>query len=101
MPTTFYSVLVSISVFVALSTVFHSKNSPDNSPRSYSVLPVLFLPDWSFQRFISMKVSFSPDAILKAPTGYDLQVTFCANPLGVLGTISVRKFTCQQLVFSS
>ena len=29
--THFYSVLVSISVFVALSTVFHSVNSPDNS----------------------------------------------------------------------
>ena len=40
----FYSVLVSISVFMALSTVFHSINSPDNSPLSHSVLPVLFLP---------------------------------------------------------
>ena len=28
----FYSVLVSVSVFMALSTVFHSINSPDNSP---------------------------------------------------------------------
>ena len=44
LPTPFYSVLVSISVFVALSTVFHSINSPDNSPLSHSVLPVLFLP---------------------------------------------------------
>ena len=43
----FYSVLVSISVFVALSTVFHSMNSPDYSPLSHSVLPVLFLPCWS------------------------------------------------------
>ena len=32
LPTSFYSVLVSVSVFVALSTVFHSMNSPDNSP---------------------------------------------------------------------
>ena len=38
----FYSVLVSISVFMALSTVFHCINSPDNSPLSHSVLPVLF-----------------------------------------------------------
>ena len=30
LPTPFYSVLVSISVFMALSTVFHSINSPDN-----------------------------------------------------------------------
>ena len=28
LPTSFYSVLVSISVFMALSTVFHSLNSP-------------------------------------------------------------------------
>ena len=38
---TFYSVLVSVSVFMALSTVFHSINSPDNSPLSHSVLLVL------------------------------------------------------------
>ena len=38
--TPFYSVLVSVSVFMALSTVFHSINSPDNSPLSHSVLPV-------------------------------------------------------------
>ena len=37
LPTPFYSVLVSISVFVAISTVFHSINSPDNSPVSDSV----------------------------------------------------------------
>ena len=36
LPTPFYSVLVSISVFMALSTVFHSINSPDNSPLSHS-----------------------------------------------------------------
>ena len=39
-----YFVLVSISVFMALSTVFHSINSPDNSPFSHSILPVLSLP---------------------------------------------------------
>ena len=48
LPTPFYSVLVSISAFLALSTVFHSINSPDNSPLSHSVLPDLFLPYWSF-----------------------------------------------------
>ena len=40
LPIPFYSVLVSISVFMALSTVFHSITSPDNSPFSHSVLPV-------------------------------------------------------------
>ena len=39
----FYSVLVSISVFMDLSTVSHSMNSPDNSLFSHSVLTVLSL----------------------------------------------------------
>ena len=43
------SVPVSISVFMALSTVFLSINAPNNSPLSHSVLPVLFLFNWSFQ----------------------------------------------------
>ena len=38
------NVLVPVSVFMALSTVFHSINSPDNSPLFHSVLVVLFLP---------------------------------------------------------
>ena len=42
LPTPFYSVLVSVSVFMALSTAFHSINFPDNSPPSDSVLLVLF-----------------------------------------------------------
>ena len=54
LPTPFFSVLVSISVFVALSTVFHSINSPDNSSFSHSVLPVVSLPYWSFQLYICL-----------------------------------------------
>ena len=53
-PTPFYSVLVSISLFIAVSTVFHSINSPDNSPLSHSVLPILFLHYWSFQLYMSL-----------------------------------------------
>ena len=53
LPTPFYSVLVSVSVFMALSTVFYSINSPDNSPLSHSVLLVLFLSYWSFQLYIA------------------------------------------------
>ena len=53
-PTPFYFVLVSVSVFMALSTVFHSMNSPHNSPLSHSALPVLFLPYWSLQLYISL-----------------------------------------------
>ena len=46
--TPFYLVLVSVSIFMALSTVFCSINSPHNSPLSHSVLPVLSIPYWSF-----------------------------------------------------
>ena len=75
--TPFYSVLVSVSVFMALSTVFHSINSPDNSPLSHSVLPVLFLPYWSFQLYIYlfMKVSFSSDIIHRCWLGLKRQLT--------------------------
>ena len=52
--TPFYSVLVSISVFMTLSTVFHSINSPDNSLFSHSLPVVLALPYWSFQLYISL-----------------------------------------------
>ena len=55
------SVLISISVFTAFSTVFRSINSPDNSPFSDSVLPVLSLPHWSFQLYIS---SWSPSVLI-------------------------------------
>ena len=53
---------VFVSVFMALSTVFHSINSPDNSLLSHSVLPVLFLPYWSFQLYISLWKS--PSALI-------------------------------------
>ena len=53
LPTPFYSVLVSVSVFMALSIVFHSINSPDNSPFSDSFLLVLILLYGSFQPYIS------------------------------------------------
>ena len=63
LPTPLHSVLVSLSVSMALSTVFHFINSLDNSPVSHSVLPVLSLSYWSFQLCIFMKVSFSPNII--------------------------------------
>ena len=59
LPTSFYSVLVSISFFMALSTVFHSTNSPNNSRLSHSVLPVLFLPYWPFQLYFYLWKSHS------------------------------------------
>ena len=54
LPTRFYSVLVSVSVSMALSTVFPFIISPDNSPFSYSVLPVLSLCLFSPFRCISL-----------------------------------------------
>ena len=42
MSTIVHSVLVSVSVFMALSTVFNSINSPNNSPLSHAVFQVLF-----------------------------------------------------------
>ena len=54
LPTPFYSVLVSVSVFMALSTVFTSISS-NNSLLSHSVLPVLFLPYWSFQVYENLQ----------------------------------------------
>ena len=60
--TAFYSVLVSVSLFMTLSTVFHFINSSDNSLFSYSVLPILILPYWSFQLCISL--GKSPSALI-------------------------------------
>ena len=54
LPTPFYSVLVSVSVFMALSIVFRSINSIDDSPLSHPVLPVSFQPKWSSQLHISL-----------------------------------------------
>ena len=59
LPGPFHSVLMSISVFIALSTVFHSINSPDNSLFSRSVPALLFLSTIC----VFMKVSSSPDII--------------------------------------
>ena len=62
LPAPFYSALVSVSVVMALSTVFYSINSPDNSPLSHCFLLVLFLLCWSFQLYISLRKS--PSALM-------------------------------------
>ena len=61
-PFFFYPVLASISVFMALSTVFHSINSPGNTPLSHSLVPVLIVPYWSFDIYISF-LGKSPSAL--------------------------------------
>ena len=50
----FNPVLVSVSVFMAHSTVFHSTNPPDNSPLSRSVLLVLYTVLLVLSIFISL-----------------------------------------------
>ena len=65
LPTPFYSVLVSVSVFMALSTVFRSINSPDNPLFSHSSLcssGLISLLYWSFQLHISLWKS--PSALI-------------------------------------
>ena len=64
LPTPFYSVLLSVFVFVAHSTVCHSINSPENSPFSDSVLSGLISALLVLSTlYLLMKVSFSPDII--------------------------------------
>ena len=76
LPTPFYSLLVSISVCMALSTEFHSIDSTDSSSLSHSVLPVLFMPYWSFQLYISSwKSPSAPDTILRGWLGLKHQLT--------------------------
>ena len=62
--TTFYSVLVSISVFIALSTIFHFINSPDNSPLSHCSSSLISALMVLSAIYLFMKVSFSPEVIL-------------------------------------
>ena len=66
LPTPVYSVLVSSSVFMALSTVFHSLNSPNNSSAFSLCSSALFLPYSVTGPFncLFMKVSLSHDIIL-------------------------------------
>ena len=51
-----------------------SINSPDNFLLSHSVLLVLFLPYWSFQLYLFVKVSLSPDVILHGWLGLKHQL---------------------------
>ena len=67
LPTPFYSVLLPIFVFKALSTVFHSINSPENSVFSLcssGINPPLLVLSTVY---LFMKVSFSPYVI---PSGW-------------------------------
>ena len=63
LPTPFSSVLVSISVFMALSTVLQSIHSPDNSPLSHSVLQVLLVGPFNYI-YLFRKAPFSPVALM-------------------------------------
>ena len=62
LPTPFYYFLVSVSVFMAFSTVFHSLRLILQT--SLRFLTLFFWSKWSFQLCVSMKLSLSPDIIL-------------------------------------
>ena len=63
LPTRFYSVPVSISVFLALSTVFHSIKSPDNSVFSLCSSGLISALLVLSTTYLFKKVSFSSDRI--------------------------------------
>ena len=85
LPIPFCSALVSVSVFMALSTVFHSINSPNNSLLSHSVLPVFFALLVFSSVYLSMKVFFNPDIILCSWMGLNHKLT---------NSLSVCLFVC-------
>ena len=62
LPTPVYSVLVSVFVFVAVSTVLHSINFPYSFPFSSYSFCLISLPYWSFQPYISLWKS--PSALI-------------------------------------
>ena len=71
---------------MALSTEFHSINSPNTSLLSHSVLPILFLPYWSFQVYESLLQPWHNPLWLtglKTPTNklsVSLFVSWCFGP---------------------
>ena len=70
------SVLVSVSVFMALSTIFHSINSPHNCPLSHSVLLSLISALLILSTlYLFMKTSLSTDVILCGWLGLKHQLT--------------------------
>ena len=75
LPTPFYSVFLSVSVFKTLSTLFHSINSHDNSPLSHcSSSLISALLDLS-TKYLLRKVSLSRDIILCGLLGLKHQLT--------------------------
>ena len=75
-----YSVLVSLSQFLshfmALWPVFHSINLPTTPHYLTVLIYVLFLPFSSFQLYLFMNVSLSPDIILCSCLGSKHQLTY-------------------------
>ena len=83
LPTPFYFVFVSVSVFMALSTVFHSINSPDSSSLSHSSPSLSFCLSGPFDYISLYETLLQPwyDPLwltgLRAPN----YLTNCTNPL--------------------
>ena len=75
MPTPFYSALVSTSAFMALSSVFHFMNSPDNSPFSHCSSGLISALLVLSTTYLFVTVSLSPDIILRGCRGLKQQLT--------------------------
>ena len=71
----FLSVLVSVSIFMALSTLFHSINSPNNSVLSLCSAGLISALLLLSTVYFFMKVFFSPDVILCGCLGLENQLT--------------------------
>ena len=74
-PLLLYSVLVSVSVFMTLSTVFHSINSPNNSAFLLCSFGFNFAILVLSAMYLFTKVSLSPDTILCGWLGLKHQLT--------------------------
>ena len=78
LPAPFYSVVVSVSVFMALSTVFLFINSSDNSSLSLFFLSYFYLIG-PFNYFFVLSVFFSPDVTLCGWLGLKHQLTLLVS----------------------
>ena len=81
---------------MVLSTVFHSINSPDNSPSSHSVLPVLSLPFWSKWRQKGKgprRLNKNPNTFgsLEDDTGMEVEASQTSLPSSLSGSTSFLK----------
>ena len=87
----FLSVHVSVSIFMALSTLFHSINSPNNSVLSLCSAGLISALLLLSTVYFFMKVFFSPDVILGCWLGSKYQLSNYLTMI-VMGNYFLRVF---------